>query len=142
MLIIDQQSHYHYHHLTFSPSIPLLNGRLTLMPPKKLTSWCATNIMFNYIITKKKFIFFPPSLDLILCPFLWLKMVIDFTATWCGPCKYMDPIIQEFAAKYTKVEFIKIDVDELMVLLICFLMLDQHHIIYTDIHTLIAYILL
>ncbi|KAG5059364.1 hypothetical protein AAZX31_01G039200 [Glycine max] len=41
-------------------------------------------------------------------------MVIDFTATWCGPCKYMDPIIKEFAAKYTDVEFIKIDVDELM----------------------------
>ncbi|KAK7309557.1 hypothetical protein RJT34_06379 [Clitoria ternatea] len=41
-------------------------------------------------------------------------MVLDFTATWCGPCKYMDPIIQEYAAKYTKVEFIKIDVDELM----------------------------
>ncbi|KAK7362143.1 hypothetical protein VNO77_04246 [Canavalia gladiata] len=41
-------------------------------------------------------------------------MVIDFTATWCGPCKYMDPIIQEFAAKYTDVEFIKLDVDELM----------------------------
>ncbi|XP_027362368.1 thioredoxin H2-like [Abrus precatorius] len=41
-------------------------------------------------------------------------MVIDFTATWCGPCKNMDPIIQEFAVKYTKVEFIKIDVDELM----------------------------
>ncbi|KAK7274690.1 hypothetical protein RIF29_15787 [Crotalaria pallida] len=41
-------------------------------------------------------------------------MVIDFTATWCGPCKYMDPIILEFAAKYSDVEFIKIDVDELM----------------------------
>ncbi|XP_061336983.1 thioredoxin H2-like [Gastrolobium bilobum] len=41
-------------------------------------------------------------------------MVIDFTAAWCGPCKYMDPIIKEFAAKYTEVEFIKIDVDELM----------------------------
>ncbi|KAL2349312.1 hypothetical protein Fmac_003312 [Flemingia macrophylla] len=41
-------------------------------------------------------------------------MVIDFTATWCGPCKYMDPVIQEFAAQYTNVEFIKIDVDELM----------------------------
>ncbi|XP_057443612.1 thioredoxin H2-like [Lotus japonicus] len=41
-------------------------------------------------------------------------MVIDFTANWCGPCKYMDPIIKEFAAKYTNVEFIKIDVDVLM----------------------------
>nr|KYP65971.1 Thioredoxin H-type [Cajanus cajan] len=41
-------------------------------------------------------------------------MVIDFTATWCGPCKYMNPVIQEFAAQYTNVEFIKIDVDELM----------------------------
>lgn len=42
-------------------------------------------------------------------------MVIDFTAKWCGPCKLMDPIVQEFAAKYTDVEFVKIDVDELMV---------------------------
>ncbi|KAF7809192.1 thioredoxin H2-like [Senna tora] len=41
-------------------------------------------------------------------------MVIEFTATWCGPAKYMDPIISEFAAKYSEVEFIKIDVDELM----------------------------
>ncbi|CAL0315145.1 unnamed protein product [Lupinus luteus] len=41
-------------------------------------------------------------------------MVIDFTATWCGPCKYMDPIIRDFAAKYRDVEFIKLDVDELM----------------------------
>ncbi|CAK9172218.1 unnamed protein product [Ilex paraguariensis] len=40
-------------------------------------------------------------------------MVIDFTASWCGPCKYMEPAINEFAAKYTDVEFIKIDVDEL-----------------------------
>ncbi|KAK7274689.1 hypothetical protein RIF29_15786 [Crotalaria pallida] len=41
-------------------------------------------------------------------------MVVDFTAKWCGPCKLMDPVIQEFAAKYTNVEFIKVDVDELM----------------------------
>ncbi|CAL0315144.1 unnamed protein product [Lupinus luteus] len=41
-------------------------------------------------------------------------MVVDFTAKWCGPCKLMDPAIQEFSAKYTNAEFIKIDVDELM----------------------------
>ncbi|XP_031101210.1 thioredoxin H2-like [Ipomoea triloba] len=40
-------------------------------------------------------------------------MVIDFTATWCGPCKYMEPIVHEFAAHYSDVEFVKIDVDEL-----------------------------
>ncbi|XP_049403779.1 thioredoxin H2-like isoform X4 [Solanum stenotomum] len=40
-------------------------------------------------------------------------VVIDFTATWCGPCKYMEPILNDFAAKYIDVEFVKIDVDEL-----------------------------
>lgn len=45
-------------------------------------------------------------------------MVIDFTATWCVPCRSMEPVINEFAAKYTDVEFMKIDVDELMVLLL------------------------
>lgn len=41
-------------------------------------------------------------------------MVIDFTAKWCGPCKVMDPVMKDFAAKYTDVEFIKLDVDELL----------------------------
>ncbi|XP_055810149.1 thioredoxin H-type-like [Solanum dulcamara] len=41
-------------------------------------------------------------------------VVIDFTATWCGPCKIMDPIINDYAAKYTDVEFVKIDVDDLI----------------------------
>ncbi|CAK8536853.1 unnamed protein product [Lathyrus sativus] len=41
-------------------------------------------------------------------------MVIDFTAKWCGPCKLMNPTMKDFAAKYTDVEFIKLDVDELM----------------------------
>ncbi|OIT21894.1 PREDICTED: thioredoxin H2-like [Nicotiana attenuata] len=40
-------------------------------------------------------------------------VVIDFTATWCGPCKNMEPVINDYAAKYTDVEFVKIDVDEL-----------------------------
>lgn len=40
-------------------------------------------------------------------------VVIYFTATWCGPCKYMEPTIKEIAAKYTDVDLVKIDVDEL-----------------------------
>ncbi|XP_019414780.1 PREDICTED: thioredoxin H2-like [Lupinus angustifolius] len=41
-------------------------------------------------------------------------MVIGLMATWCVPCKYMEPVIRQFAAKYTDVEFIKLDVDVLM----------------------------
>ncbi|KAF8378381.1 hypothetical protein HHK36_029720 [Tetracentron sinense] len=41
-------------------------------------------------------------------------MVIDFTATWCKPCRLIEPAFEEMAAKFTDVVFVKIDVDELM----------------------------
>ncbi|KAJ9683594.1 hypothetical protein PVL29_019243 [Vitis rotundifolia] len=44
-------------------------------------------------------------------------MVIDFAATWCGPCKFMEPAVKSMASKYTDVDFVKIDVDELSVCL-------------------------
>lgn len=44
-------------------------------------------------------------------------MVIDFSATWCGPCRLMEPSFNAMASTYTDVEFIKIDVDELSVCL-------------------------
>lgn len=44
-----------------------------------------------------------------------LKVVIYYTAAWCGPCKFIDPYVKDFAAMYTDVQFIKIDVDWLPV---------------------------
>ncbi|KAK6133698.1 hypothetical protein DH2020_032608 [Rehmannia glutinosa] len=41
------------------------------------------------------------------------QIVIDFTASWCGPCQNIQPAIDEFAEIYTDVDFVKIDVDEL-----------------------------
>jgi thioredoxin 1 len=39
--------------------------------------------------------------------------IIDFSATWCGPCKMQKPIIEELKVKYSgKVTFKVIDVDE------------------------------
>lgn len=39
--------------------------------------------------------------------------VLDFWAVWCGPCKFMEPIIDELEKTYAgKVEFVKINVDE------------------------------
>lgn len=40
-------------------------------------------------------------------------IVLDFYATWCGPCKMMDPIIKELEEKYgDRVDFYKIDIDK------------------------------
>ena len=38
--------------------------------------------------------------------------VLDFTASWCGPCKMISPILDELSEEYKKIDFYKIDVDE------------------------------
>lgn len=40
-------------------------------------------------------------------------MMIDFSATWCGPCKKMAPIIEELGKKYDgRIIVGKVDVDD------------------------------
>ncbi|XP_010450751.1 PREDICTED: thioredoxin H2-like [Camelina sativa] len=40
-------------------------------------------------------------------------MVVDFSASWCGPCRMIEPTIHAMADKFTDVDFVKLDVDEL-----------------------------
>ncbi|KAK8933669.1 TPR repeat-containing thioredoxin TDX [Platanthera zijinensis] len=38
--------------------------------------------------------------------------IIYFTATWCGPCRFMAPAYMTLAEQHPKVVFLKIDIDE------------------------------
>lgn len=42
-----------------------------------------------------------------------LPVLLDFTATWCGPCKMLAPVMEELAEEWEgKVQVYKIDVDQ------------------------------
>jgi len=37
---------------------------------------------------------------------------VDFTATWCGPCKMIGPVFEQLAKENEEMIFVKVDVDE------------------------------
>lgn len=40
------------------------------------------------------------------------KVVVDFFADWCGPCKMLGPVLQEVSEELTDVKFYKVNVDD------------------------------
>ena len=42
-----------------------------------------------------------------------LPVLVDFYATWCGPCKQLTPIVDQLAKDYAgKLKVVKLDIDE------------------------------
>ena len=40
------------------------------------------------------------------------KVVVDFFATWCGPCKMLSPVMDEISNELSDINFYKVDVDK------------------------------
>ena len=60
-------------------------------------SVCVTNVrddIFNAIITSNKLV------------------VVDFFATWCGPCRALSPYIDELATNHHNILFVKANIEE------------------------------
>ena len=41
-------------------------------------------------------------------------VLVDFFATWCGPCKMLGPVLEDIASDRDSIDIVKVDIDESM----------------------------
>ncbi|KAG4962339.1 hypothetical protein JHK84_039433 [Glycine max] len=67
--------------------------------------------LLNFVLNSRSFILL--SLYVLNpCGLQNYPIVVDFTASWCGPCRFIAPVLAEIARHTPQVIFLKVDVDE------------------------------
>jgi thioredoxin 1 len=41
------------------------------------------------------------------------QVVLDFSGSFCGPCKQIEPVLRDLAGRYQKIAFLKADVNKI-----------------------------
>ena len=50
-------------------------------------------------------------------PLALSQVIVDFTATWCGPCRVIGPEFVALSTQFPSILFLKVDVDDVQVCL-------------------------
>ena len=40
------------------------------------------------------------------------RVLVDFYASWCGPCRVMEPVVEKFAERYKDTKIVKVNIDD------------------------------
>lgn len=71
--------------------------------------------MFSYTVVRRCFIFGSTMIsitsdsDFQVSSGLYL---VKFWATWCGPCKRMEPTIKQLESEFNMIKFLSVDIDQ------------------------------
>ncbi|KAK4756437.1 hypothetical protein SAY87_006564 [Trapa incisa] len=94
--------------LISSPFHPVMSARLFASSvPSRAFSSSSGSENICLVNTKEQFAIARTKIEVDSAP-----AILYFTAAWCGPCRFMSPVLESLSGKYPDVTIYKIDIDQ------------------------------